>query len=223
MKLTISIALLVVHTTAWAQMQPTSLMHTGIKNSAVNSVKSPSTQQVSPAITPSPAQQPSNRPSVGTPSQTAAPATVVAAPRMTRAVQLRSYREWKTDKIQEAILKVATTKTQIEVRRLSQSIHSKTEAVATADMSTTQMENQLKADLTALEVAKDLTVTDYFVGYMSKIPDKVESIKEIAAKMKSDEVAELMLAYASSIFGSTATDIPKNANSSSYSSKDMLK
>lgn len=90
-------------------------------------------------------------------------------------------------------------------------VQNKTEATSGIDTSLNKLEAQLRLDLMSLELAKDLTVTDYFVGYVSKIKDKKNHMSEIAAKMSTDEVAELMNAYAQSVFGSTGAESPKTA------------
>ncbi|HEY1079089.1 MAG TPA: hypothetical protein VGE46_03295, partial [Bdellovibrio sp.] len=63
----------------------------------------------------------------------------------------------------------------------------------------------------ALELAKDLSVTDYFVGYLTKIQDKKSAFNEVAGKLSAEEVAELMTAYANSVFGAQAGDLPASA------------
>ncbi len=124
---------------------------------------------------------------------------------------LKSYRQWKNDKIQEAMAKVTFSKSLIEVRKIAQTSKSKMEAVTMKDLNTTQIESQIKADLMALEMAKDLTVSDYFAGYLSKLPHRSDAVKEIAQKMTSEEVAELMMAYSNSLFGSSPAGLPVQA------------
>ena len=72
---------------------------------------------------------------------------------------------------------------------------------AISGVNTANLENQLQQDQSILEMAKDLSVTDYFVGYLTKIQDKKAAFNEVAGKLTSDEVAELMTAYANSVFG----------------------
>ncbi len=134
-----------------------------------------------------------------------------------KASGLKSFRQWKNERIQESLAKFSSTRSLMDGRKIAlvstqqTGPSTKTEAVVSRDISLVKLENQLRLDLMSLEMAKDLTVTDYFVGYVNKIHGKKESINEIAGKMSTDEVAELMSAYAQSIFGASSTEIPKSA------------
>lgn len=134
--------------------------------------------------------------------------TAVSAPKES----LKSYRQWKNEKIQDAMAKVSSTRSSLEVRKIAQSTKTnKIEAATMKDMNSAQLEIQLRADIMVLEMAKDLTVSDYFAGYLSKLNNKNEAVKEIAHKMTSDEVAELMMAYSNSLFGSSPAGLPVQA------------
>jgi hypothetical protein len=61
-------------------------------------------------------------------------------------------------------------------------------------------------------MAKDLSVTDYFVGYLTKLQDKKAAFNEVAGKLTAEEVAELMAAYANSVFGTHTSDLAPSAN-----------
>lgn len=145
---------------------------------------------------------------------------VVAAPAPTS--QFKSYREWKTDQIQDAQGKVTQLKTQIDQRKQSRTvaqgtdpnlaIRKGTEAQSGADAAVERLEKQLQQEQYDLEIAKDLSVTDYFVGYLTKVQDKKSAINEVAGKLSPEEVAELMTAYANSVFGSQSSDLPVSAS-----------
>ncbi|MGE5085016.1 MAG: hypothetical protein ACM3MG_01850 [Bacillota bacterium] len=137
---------------------------------------------------------------------------------------VKSYREWKTEKISVAQLRVSSLKAQLDARKQARSIAQGTdpnlartgrtgvEAVPTRDISVEKIERQLREEQYDLEVAKDLSVTDYFVGYLTKIQDKKSAFKEVAGKLSPEEVAELMTAYANSVFGAHSSDLPASAN-----------
>ncbi len=59
------------------------------------------------------------------------------------------------------------------------------------------------------EMAKDLTVADYFAGYLTKQKDQAQAIKEVSGRLSPDEVAELMTIYANSVFGSRTSNAPR--------------
>lgn len=128
-------------------------------------------------------------------------------------LKAKSYREWKSEKVQEAIGRVIITKTQIQVAKYKDPNlamrKSSLEAKPAIDLSL--LEEQLNEDQTTLEMAKDLSVTDYFVGYLTKLHDKKAAFNEVAGKLTAEEVAELMSAYANSVFGSHTSEMPASA------------
>ncbi len=124
---------------------------------------------------------------------------------------LKSFREWKDERIQESAVKLNVTKAQFNIQRNIKPVAAKTEATIGGDISLIKLENQMRLDLISLELAKDLTVADYFVGYVSKIHDRKNSMNEIAGKMSTEEVAEMMNAYVQSIFGFADGESPKTA------------
>lgn len=113
---------------------------------------------------------------------------------------IKTFREWKNDKVQEALGRLKASKSFSSPR----ASRPKTEAGLSKEIDLEQYESQLRSDLLVLEMARDLTVTDYFVGYVNKYYNKPQSFKAIATRMNHDEVAELMMAYSNSIFSSTA-------------------
>ncbi len=138
---------------------------------------------------------------------------------------IQSYREWKTGRIQEASVKIFSIKTQLESKKVEKNMKrdvaqgkdpnlalskSATEA-RIADIQIDKMEKLLQQELYSLDLAKDLTVSDYFAGYLTKIQNKKAAFSEVAGKLSPEEVAELMTAYANSVFGAHASDIPASA------------
>jgi hypothetical protein len=65
-----------------------------------------------------------------------------------------------------------------------------------------ELHNQAEKDSYQLSMAKDLTISDYFVGYLTKQKDLPAAINEVAGRLSTDEVAELMSAYATNFFSS---------------------
>ncbi len=56
--------------------------------------------------------------------------------------------------------------------------------------------------------AEELTVADYFAGYLTKQRNQAQAIKEVSGRLSPDEVAELMTIYANSVFGSHSSGNP---------------
>ncbi|MGZ3775789.1 MAG: hypothetical protein ACXVCN_18895 [Bdellovibrio sp.] len=142
---------------------------------------------------------------------------------------VKSYREWKTDKVQCAQGRVSVVKAQLDFKKnhnpassIDPNLSHKNslEAVSSQDMSVEKLEHRLHEEQYSLEVAKDLSVTDYFVGYLTKVQNKKAAFHEVAGKLSAEEVAELMTAYANSIFGTNAGDLPASATNVS---KDIIK
>lgn len=135
---------------------------------------------------------------------------------------VKSYKEWKSERIQVAQVRVTSIKNQIENRKAVrvaiaqgadpnlQKIRG-TEAASSADFMVERLERQLKMEQFNLELAQDLSVTDYFAGYLTKVQNKKSAFQEVAGKLSAEEVAELMNAYANSVFGSQGSDFPASA------------
>lgn len=108
-------------------------------------------------------------------------------------ITIRGFHEWKSDKIQAAFHQLLVVKGQMQKALMENNKR-------TVDGLNKQIE-QIKWNI---EAAKDLSVTDYFVIYLSqqKHPDRFQ---QAAAKMSTKEVAQLMEAYANTL-GTTPTE-----------------
>ena len=87
-----------------------------------------------------------------------------------------TYKEWKTIMVGEAEKRVQKTKISMEIDP--------------------NLKNQLSKDQLQATIANELTISDYFVGYLNKQNNLQEAIKFVATKFSGDEIAELMSAYA---------------------------
>lgn len=123
---------------------------------------------------------------------------------------IKSYREWKTSKVQEAEARLEGAKARAEARKKDPNLTKRpgTEAV---DTDTQKVESQLRSEKMAVDLAKELSVSDYFAGYLAKVSDKNAAFKQVAGKLSPEEVADLMMAYANSIFGSQGGNLPISA------------
>jgi hypothetical protein len=63
-------------------------------------------------------------------------------------------------------------------------------------------------------LAHDLTVADYFAGYLTKQKNQADAIKQVSRQLSADEVAELMTVYANSAFGTQPQYLPTQADNS---------
>lgn len=149
---------------------------------------------------------------------------------MKAGAEVKSYREWKSEQVQQAQASVTSIKAQIDAKKSVRTAavgtdpnlvnKSTLEAASTQDKSVEKLERRLREEQYDLEVAKDLSVTDYFVGYLTKVQNKKSAFNEVAGKLSAEEVAELMTAYANSVFGAHAADLPVSATNVS---KDAVK
>jgi hypothetical protein len=102
---------------------------------------------------------------------------------------IKSYREWKTAKILEAEARLKDLKTKSKDPNLSHKMGSE------AGLSE-ELQYELELEQTNLSLSRDLTISDYFVGYLSKQPSLSAAVNEVAGRLSPAEVAELMLSYA---------------------------
>jgi len=132
----------------------------------------------------------------------------------TESAKTKSFREWKSEQVHDALSRVTATKTKIQLAKSKDPNLARRKAgglEAISGTNTENLETQLQQDQSILEMAKDLSVTDYFVGYLIKIQNKKAAYNEVAGKLTSEEVAELMTAYANSVFGSHTSELAPSA------------
>ena len=108
-------------------------------------------------------------------------ATIPTAP----TTLVKSYREWKTSMVDAAEQRVQKIKNSLEQQR----------QVSGANLDP-NLKNQLSKEQLQATLASELTINDYFVGYLNKQTNLKQAIKGVAGKLNDEEVAELMSAYA---------------------------
>lgn len=108
---------------------------------------------------------------------------------------VKSYREWKQAKISEAENRLKNLKdNMLRSRGLTLS--------ATEAGLSTSLQKMLDNEELQFAMAQDLTITDYFIGYLARQKSLQQAIKEVSGKLSAEEVAELMTAYADNFFAS---------------------
>lgn len=146
------------------------------------------------------------------------PAKALSKPQVT----VKGYKEWKNEKVQSAIKKVTITRAQIDYKKLNKQIFQKTEAGLGKDIEIEKLEAQLKNDMFSLEVVQQLGVQDYFAIYLTKLENKNDAYKEAAQKMNSEEITELINAFADS-FASSQGGSTMAPSASGESFEDRIK
>lgn len=124
----------------------------------------------------------------------------------------KSYREWKSEKVQEAQTRIDGLKVKLSDKKDPNM--AKSTGTEATDVETAKIETQIRREEVSLETAKELTVSDYFAGYLTKLSDKKSAFKEVAGRLTAEEVAELMSAYADSVFGTQSSSLSPNAQGS---------
>lgn len=108
---------------------------------------------------------------------------------------VKSYREWKQSMVSDAEGRVKSLKeTLLKSRGLTLSA---TEAGLSGSLQKMLDKEELQLSLT-----QDLSISDYFVGYLTKQKSVNQAIKEVSVRLSAEEVAELMTAYADNFFSS---------------------
>ena len=118
---------------------------------------------------------------------------------------IKSYNEWKKSKIAEIENKIKTLRERISNQSVRHIGSSKDPNMALAKTEfegglSTELQNQLEREMLSLSMSHDLTISDYFVGYLTKQTSLEVAIRDVSARMTPDEVADLMVAFAEHFF-----------------------
>jgi hypothetical protein len=118
------------------------------------------------------------------------PVPVASAPKP----NLKSFKDWKDGKIQAAAAQVEQTKGQLSLLRLR--AHGSTNLMSAVQ----NLEQQLSQEEWNLEVARDLSVTDYLVLYLAQQGSPAK-LAEAAKQLSPEETAQVLEAYIRSMGG----------------------
>ncbi len=99
------------------------------------------------------------------------------------SASIKGFQEWKTEKMQAVFLQAHSVRNQINRAYLDGNFRLKE-----------SLERQLHQLKWNGEVARDLTVADYFSLYLSQ-QTQADRFQQAAAKLSAQEIAELMEAY----------------------------
>lgn len=122
---------------------------------------------------------------------------------------VKSYREWKRTKVVDAQNRLEGRKHTLSLRKKDPNVRKKI-GIEGRDLEATRLLTEIRNDEMELETALELTVSDYFAGYLTKLSNK-NVYKDVAGRLTPDEVAELMAAYANSVFGTQTSQLPASA------------
>lgn len=114
---------------------------------------------------------------------------------------VKSYREWKLSQIHQVEHKIQKLKEKMALERglgdpnLQMQKDQSVEGQLSADLN-----KQIKHETQNLELAEDLSISDYFAGYLTKQTFLESAIRDVSGKLSAEEVAELMSTYAQHFF-----------------------
>jgi hypothetical protein len=117
---------------------------------------------------------------------------------------VQSFREWKSSKVRDAELKVKLLKQKVKpetavIRNTQDPNLTVKSGISEAGLNQ-ELHAQLEREILNLSLTHDLTMTDYFVGYLTKQNSIDVAIRDISGRLSAEEVAELMSAYAQNFF-----------------------
>lgn len=101
---------------------------------------------------------------------------------------VKSYREWKEEKIRVAALQVEQTRGHLRV------LKARAQGSPNLSSAVQNLEQQVAQEEWNLEVARDLAVTDYLVLYLAQQGQPGKLI-EAAGKLSAEETAQVLEAY----------------------------
>lgn len=123
--------------------------------------------------------------------------------------RFKSFREWKKVMVSSAEMQLKQSSAAIALKqRLSASAASDPNMAAKENTESglhfhlQELQKQAEKDQYQLSITKDLTISDYFVGYLIKQRDMSAAITEVSGRLTPEEIAELMAAYANNFFSS---------------------
>ena len=111
---------------------------------------------------------------------------------------VKAYKEWKAEKIQQVQSKLSQIKVTLEgikIRRAEAPVLAKAKGY---DSLIQRYEKDLAQEKWNLDVASDLSVTDYVVLYLSHQSSKTK-FQEAASQLSVSDIAEMMEAYSESL------------------------
>lgn len=123
-------------------------------------------------------------------------------------MNIKNYKEWKTAMIIDSENRIKNLKESLNKNRQTANINSADIAIANSEGGLSKDLNQkinqsvnhlqilVEKEEQQLSVAKELSISDYFVGYLTKQKSLSNAIKDVSGRLSADEVAELMQAYA---------------------------
>lgn len=133
--------------------------------------------------------------------------TALSAKQLT-TFQFKSFREWKNGMILVAEAQAKHSKSALALKQRIAASAADPNMVKKQNLESglsvhlEELQKQAEKDQYHLLITKELTISDYFVGYLTKQNDMKAAINEVSGRLTAEEIAELMAAYANNFFSS---------------------
>lgn len=108
-----------------------------------------------------------------------------------------SFKDWKSEKSNTMRARYSSLQTEYLAKKAQNPQDSKLKSLY----------SDLKNSKSNIDEINELSVSDYFVGYLSRFKDQKKVFQLVAEKLGSAEVAELMNAYAESLLKTSGEGI----------------
>ncbi len=115
-----------------------------------------------------------------------------------------SFSEWKSNKVQAAQTQYSALESEYLAKKKQNS----------TDPQLIKLYNGLKDSKSNVNELSDLSVTDYFIGYLSQFKSKKLAFQSAVTKLGPTEVSELMEAYANSLLKTSGDGLSTAAGNS---------
>ncbi len=117
-----------------------------------------------------------------------------------QSTQVKSFKDWKSEKVQLITAKINAIKQKIELEKQKQPNSPNVLGF---------YEKMLSQEEWNIDIAKELKVTDYIALYLKQNSSK-NKFQEVASQLSATEVAEIVEAYTQTL-GSESSTISKQA------------
>ncbi len=115
-----------------------------------------------------------------------------------------SFNDWKSNKVQAAQTQYLALESEYLAKKKQNS----------ADSQLIKLYKELKDSKSNVNELSDLSVTDYFIGYLSQFKAKKLAFQSAVTKLGPTEVSELMEAYANSLLKTSGDGLSTAAGNS---------
>jgi len=115
-----------------------------------------------------------------------------------------SFNDWKSNKVQAAQDQYSALESEYLAKKKQNS----------ADSQLIKLYKELKDSKSNVNELSDLSVTDYFIGYLSQFKAKKLAFQSAVTKLGPTEVSELMEAYANSLLKTSGDGLSTAAGNS---------